>query len=178
MHRMIKSNARYVAQAPWWPAVLLQLVLGAMAAELSYGQEREAPAADADAAAQEPADKQGLATLVELKLPLGSGGEAPLKQAITRARDRLITEARLRGDGRRPILVLRFVPTGGAEGAGSQFETVLSLARFLESREMADVKTPSWATPTPTSQPTRRSAGRWSRPIVKSPMRSGRFRWR
>ena len=52
-----------------------------------------------------------LAALVEVKLPLGSGGEAPLKQIITRARDRLIAEARLRGDGRRPILVLNFVPT-------------------------------------------------------------------
>ena len=107
-------------------------------------QEAEAPAGGAEAAAP-PADaKQGLATLVEVKLPLGSGGEAPLKQIITRARERLIAEARQRGDGRRPILVLDFVPTGGAEGTGSQFETVLSLARFLESREMSDVKTVAW----------------------------------
>lgn len=149
MHRMIKSNARNVAQACWWRVFLLQLALACVVADLSQAQATDAPAAVANAAAP-PADdqggpgKSGLATLVEVKLPLGSGGEAPLKQIITRARDRLIAEARLRGDGRRPILVLNFISTGGAEGAGSQFETVLSLARFLESREMADVKTVAW----------------------------------
>jgi membrane-bound serine protease (ClpP class) len=149
MHRMTKSNARNVAQACWWRTLLLQLLLVCTAEEFSQAQEAEAPAGAANAAAppaddKKGPDKSGLATLVEVKLPLGSGGEAPLKQIITRARDRLIAEARLRGDGRRPILVLNFVPTGGAEGAGSQFETVLSLARFLESREMADVKTVAW----------------------------------
>ena len=148
MHRMIKSNARNVAHAHWWPALFMQLMLCALTAEWTHAQEVKAPAADAEAAQPAPGDKtdekQGLATLVEVKLPLGSGGEAPLKQAITRARDRLIAEARQRGDGRRPILVLQFIPTGNAEGAGSQFETVLSLARFLESREMADVKTVAW----------------------------------
>ena len=146
MHRMTKSNVRNVAQASWWRVLLLQFALACLATELTQAQEQEAeaPAGGAEAAAP-PADaKQGLATLVEVKLPLGSGGEAPLKQIITRARERLIAEARLRGDGRRPILVLDFVPTGGAEGTGSQFETVLSLARFLESREMSDVKTVAW----------------------------------
>lgn len=146
---MTKSNVRNVAQACWWRVLLLQLLLVCSAEELSRARGAEAPAGDANAAApaadeKNGPDKSGLAALVEMKLPLGSGGEAPLKQIITRARDRLVAEARLRGDGRRPILVLNFIPTGGAEGAGSQFETVLSLARFLESREMADVKTVAW----------------------------------
>lgn len=94
--------------------------------------------------ADKASDQTGLAALVEVKLPLGSGAEAPLKQTLTRARDKLVAAARQRGDGRRPILVLRFIPDGGAEGAGSQFETVLSLARFLSSQEMSDVKTVAW----------------------------------
>jgi len=149
MHRMTKSNVRNVAQACWWRVLLLQLLLVGTARELSLAQEAEAPGDAVNAVApaaddREGPEQSGLAALVEVKLPLGSGGEAPLKQIITRARDRLIAEARLRGDDRRPILVLNFVPTGGSEGAGSQFETVLSLARFLESREMADVKTVAW----------------------------------
>lgn len=148
MHRMNKSNARNVAPAHWWRVLLLQLALACAATDLSQANAADAPAQDANAAppaaGREGPDKSGLAALVEVKLPLGSGGEAPLKQMITRVRDRLIAEARLRGDGRRPMLVLDFVPTGGAEGAGGQFETVLSLARFLESREMSDVKTVAW----------------------------------
>ena len=143
MHRMNRSNARNVIQAFRWHALLLQLLLTFAAAELARADQAESPPAAGDAA-ELPDEKKGLAALVEVKLPLGSGGEAPLKQTLTRARDRLIAEARSRGDGRRPILVLHLIPTGGADGAGSQFETVLSLARFLESREMADVKTVAW----------------------------------
>ena len=141
---MIKSDVRNVAHAYWWRVLLFQLVVVCTAPEVTKAQEAEAPAGDANAAAPPTDEKSGLAALVEVKLPLGSGGEAPLKQTLLRARDRLIAEARLRGDGRRPILVLHFVPDGSVESAGSQFETVLSLARFLESREMSDVKTVAW----------------------------------
>jgi membrane-bound serine protease (ClpP class) len=83
---------------------------------------------------------------VRVNLPLTSGADAPLKLSLSRTRDRLIAEAQKRADGRRPVLVLRIAPTSNAEGsgAGSQFETVLSLARFLSSREMAAVKTVAW----------------------------------
>src|SRR5829696_307362 len=102
-----------------------------------------AQAGEAAAGAQPPA---GLAALVRVNLPLTSGAEAPLKLTLTRAREQLLAEARRRGDGRRPVLVLRIAPASNAEGggAGSQFETVLSLARFLTSREMADIKTVAW----------------------------------
>jgi membrane-bound ClpP family serine protease len=87
-----------------------------------------------------------LAALVRVNLPLTSGSDAPLKLTLSRTRDRLVAEAQKRGDGRRPVLVLRIAPASNAEGsgAGSQFEAVLSLARFLSSREMADVKTVAW----------------------------------
>jgi membrane-bound serine protease (ClpP class) len=145
---MISLSVRNVFPGLGWPALILQFALGLLLAGAAHGQV----GADAEGLVDEvaPADgapeneRKGLATLLELKLPLGSGADAPLKQAIARARDQLVSEARARGDGRRPILVLRFVPSGDKDGAGGQFESVLSLARFLESREMADVKTVAW----------------------------------
>jgi len=90
--------------------------------------------------------KPGLAMLVRINLPLSAGAEASLKQAISRTRDRLVEQARLAADGRRPVLVLEIVPAGSAEGngAGGEFEPVLSLARLLTSRELADVRTVAW----------------------------------
>jgi membrane-bound serine protease (ClpP class) len=148
MHRMIKSNARNVAPAsPWrfcgWLSLIWVATLVSALAGVAGAQEAGDPGVEKPALPQGN-DAAGLATLIEVKLPLGSGGEAPLKQMVARARDRLVAEARVRGDGRRPVLVVRFVPAGGADGLGSQFETVLSLARFLESREMSDVKTVAW----------------------------------
>ncbi|WP_428307624.1 hypothetical protein [Lacipirellula sp.] len=136
---MNKSNALIAARAFGRCLALFALIAVTLLGGVCQSQEA-APAANGGA----NAPQQGLAAMIEVKLPLGSGGEAPLKQMITRARDRLVAESRQRGDGRRPILVLRFDAPGESAGAGSQFETVLSLARFLESREMADVKTVAW----------------------------------
>ncbi|BBO30682.1 NfeD family protein [Lacipirellula parvula] len=136
---MNKSNALIAARASWRCLALFALVAATFSSGVCQALEA-APAADGAANLPQP----GLAAMVEVKLPLGSGGEAPLKQMITRARDRLVAESRQRGDGRRPILVLRFDAPGESAGAGSQFETVFSLARFLESRDMADVKTVAW----------------------------------
>jgi membrane-bound ClpP family serine protease len=131
-------------------------VIGAILALLGFisGVGRAA-VAEAPPAANDKADDNaaadaeapsGLAALVRVNLPLTSGADAPLKLTLTRTRDRLVAEARQRGDGRRPVLVLRIAPSSSAEGAGagSQFETVLSLARFLTNREMAEVKTVAW----------------------------------
>jgi membrane-bound serine protease (ClpP class) len=87
--------------------------------------------------------KPGLAALVRINLPVTSGADAALKLMLTRARDRLVEEARKAGDARRPTLVLEITPASHAQGAGagSEFEPVLSLARLLTSREIADVKT-------------------------------------
>ena len=81
--------------------------------------------------------------LVKVHLPLTGNADQVLEATISRVRDRLIDASRLAKDGRRPELVLQLEPHGQAEGsgAGSQFERVLSLARFLCSREMASVKT-------------------------------------
>ncbi len=106
----------------------------------------DAPATAEQAAEAKDASKPGLAALVRINLPLTSGSETPLKLTITRARDRLVEKAREQADARRPTLVLEISPASQAEsaGAGSEFEPVLSLARVLTSRELADVKTVAW----------------------------------
>lgn len=117
-------------------------------ATASAAVDDAAPAAEAGA---EGADgkgnaKPGLAALVRINLPLKGGSDAALKHSISRARDRLVEQARHSADGRRPTLVLEIVPAASDadHGAGSAFEPVLSLARVLASRELADVRTVAW----------------------------------
>jgi membrane-bound serine protease (ClpP class) len=142
MNKSHPENAAYAFRRRLTYLALFVFAQLAATLSVSFSQAQEPAPAVADAGANAP--QLGLAAMVEVKLPLGSGGEAPLKQMIIRTRDRLVAQSRKRGDGRRPVLVLRFDAPGESAGAGSQFETVLSLARFLESREMADVKTVAW----------------------------------
>ena len=88
-----------------------------------------------------PADPvQEEVALVRVHLPLTGNADQVLQSTISRVRDRLVDRAKLNGDQRRPLLVLQMEPHRDA-GAGSQFERVLSLARFLSSRDMSGVKT-------------------------------------
>lgn len=92
----------------------------------------------------EPQDvQQNQIALVRVHLPITGSGDQVLEATISRVRDRLLDEARRARNPRRPTLVLQLEPNrqAGVGGAGSQFERVLSLARFLGSRQMADVKT-------------------------------------
>lgn len=138
----LSNGWQYVGLARRQAAALAALVVIASATRPARAVAEDPPPAEN----AQPAPT-GLAALVRVNLPLTSGADAPLKLALARARDQLVAQARQRGDGRRPMLVLRIAPASSAEGAGdgSQFETVLSLARFLTSREMADVKTVAWA---------------------------------
>jgi membrane-bound serine protease (ClpP class) len=112
------------------------------------GADDPAPVpADAPAAAAEgDGARRGLGGLVRIQLPLAAGADASLKLSITRARDRLVQNARDEADGRRPTLVLEITPAAGNEagGAGGEFEPAYALARLLTSRELADVKTVAW----------------------------------
>ena len=102
-------------------------------------------AVEPDVPAEEPAVAQ--VALVRVHLPLTGNADQVLEATISRVRDRLLDEASRTKDARRPLLVLQLDPhlqsVGGnlGGGAGSQFERVLSLARFLCSREMAGIKT-------------------------------------
>lgn len=83
------------------------------------------------------------AGLVSIRLPLAVGDDELLKSQLLRTRDRLLAESRRRGDAQRPILVLNLSHQESATGA-TAFETALSLARLVNSRELADVKTVAW----------------------------------
>jgi len=92
--------------------------------------------------------------LVRVYLPLTGNADQVLEATISRVRDRLVDDHERAQSAnrqrtnrprnrRRPTLVLQLEPHAQAlgSGAGSQFERVLSLARFLCNREMAKVKT-------------------------------------
>ncbi len=86
---------------------------------------------------------KNLAALVRIHLPLTGSADQALQTTIRRSRDRLLNEARLQKDARRPVLVLQLeaLPQNEDSAAISQFERALAVARFLCSREMAGVKT-------------------------------------
>lgn len=117
------------------------LLLFASSAALIHPVESWAQAADPPAAPDEPIANR--VALVRVHLPLTGNADQVLEATISRVRDRLVENAEQANDKRRPRLVLQLEPhaQGLGSGAGSQFERVLSLARFLCSREMAKVKT-------------------------------------
>ena len=80
--------------------------------------------------------------LVRVHLPITGNADQVLEATIGRVRDRLVENAQRLKIDQRPLLVLHLDPHQQEDGgAGSQFERVLSLARFLCSRDMAGVKT-------------------------------------
>ncbi|MGI9429863.1 MAG: hypothetical protein ACR2NM_14470 [Bythopirellula sp.] len=80
--------------------------------------------------------------LVRVHLPITGNADQVLEATISRVRDRLVDNAQRMKIDQRPLLVLHLDPHQQENsGAGSQFERVLSLARFLRRRDMASVKT-------------------------------------
>lgn len=112
-------------------ALLLVIALGAQQRGYGAGEQPPVEAADAQVA------------LVRVHLPLTGNADQVLQSTISRVRDRLVERATENQDERRPLLVLQLEPhqQSGEGGAGSQFERVLSLSRFLSSRGMSSVKT-------------------------------------
>jgi len=88
-----------------------------------------------------------LVSLLRVRLPLTGSADQTLQATIKRVKDELLVQARDARDGQRPTLILELDPrdTADQSGAGSQFERVFALARFLVSREMAGVKTVAYA---------------------------------
>ncbi len=124
---------------------LARLLLLAGALATSFVQAAAQPEAPAGAEAAD-SDRVGVA-LVRVHLPLTGNADQVLEATISRVRDRLLETVQRTKVARRPLLVLQLDPhqngtdDSNAGGAGSQFERVLALARFLCSREMAGVKT-------------------------------------
>lgn len=94
--------------------------------------------ADATVAADTAAPEARPAKLVRLRLPLTGAADATYQSLLQRAVDQLAAVP-AGAEGARPLLVIEFVPA--EEGASTEFERALRLARFLVSDEMARVKT-------------------------------------
>ncbi len=100
-------------------------------------------AANVDPDPKDAPATRNLAGLVRVQLPLTGSADQAIQTTIRRVRDELVQQSRLTKDARRPLLVLQLDarPPQEEAGDGSQFERAFALARFLCSREMADVKT-------------------------------------
>jgi membrane-bound ClpP family serine protease len=101
------------------------------AASLGVAQEQPGVQSEADVG------KTGAGRLIRVSLPLSeaTNSDARVKRAIGRALAELP-----KGD-QRPTLVLEFTAEKGQFGEGTDFGRALELARYLSSRELANVKT-------------------------------------
>ena len=117
-----------------WMGSLVLAMLG-LWADGSSGRHRSA-AADPPAppSAGGSAEETSSGKLIQIPLPLVGSADTRIKEAIRRA------ISRFPKSGSRPTLVLELVPENEF-GQGSDFGRALGLARFIASRELADVRT-------------------------------------
>ncbi len=88
----------------------------------------------------EIAPAQRSVRLLRIQLPLVGNADRLYQSRLQRAVQLLTkTKETAEGEGRRPLLVLEFVPA--PEGGATEFERAFSLARYLVSPSMASVKT-------------------------------------
>ncbi|WP_218932315.1 NfeD family protein [Adhaeretor mobilis] len=142
------SRARGTAflLAPFWATLTLVILAWSLlvdATAFSQDGVLQEPVAEDKAQAADTEEPGALAALVPVRLPIVGNADQSLQQTLLRVRDQLLAEARSQGSADRPALVLRFETRDGdaVQGAGSLFERSFSLARFLTSRDMAEVKT-------------------------------------
>ena len=91
-------------------------------------------------AAEENAPKVFAQRLV-VPLPIVNDVDSDTKRSVLAVLDRFKEEGAFQGDGDRPILVLEFRPREGTAGESSEFDRSYSLARFLTSEQLRQVRT-------------------------------------
>lgn len=136
-------------------ALLLSAAFGMVStSHRAFGQNHEDNAANEDAVKKDaaekdtvknnapkkndkPAEKQSedAAVLVQVPLPLTGNADQLVQSQIARALKQFQAGAR------RPTLVLEFRPPADSSGAGSDFGRAHSLAKYLVSENLAQVKT-------------------------------------
>lgn len=82
-------------------------------------------------------EQQAIGQLVRLRMPLTGSADRLYQGVLQRAVDRLSDQAKSQPQQGRPTLVIEF----SGDGAGSEFERSLALARFLVSDQFAGVRT-------------------------------------
>ena len=96
---------------------------------------QEAP----EAAEQEVA--KVFAQRLVVPLPILNDVDRDVKRSVLAVLDRFQKEGAFQGEGERPILVLEFRPREGTAGESSEFDRSYSLARFLTSDQLRQVRT-------------------------------------
>ncbi|MEX0792146.1 MAG: NfeD family protein [Pirellulaceae bacterium] len=120
----------------WWLAGLVAMVGCLLSDHAGVAQDDDPPPPN-EPAEQVEEDRSGefVAARVRVPLPITGSVDANIKNSL----QNLL--ARVSGDGERPTVVLEFTVDAGKSARGSEFERSLSLARFLTSRPMSQLKT-------------------------------------
>ncbi len=92
-------------------------------------------------AAQEPPPAQVSAYRLVIPLPIVDEVDRDVKRAVTQVLERFEQESQEQEDRQRPLLVLEFRPREGTAGETSEFDRSFSLARFLASDALRQVRT-------------------------------------
>jgi membrane-bound serine protease (ClpP class) len=126
---------------PAWPRVFGRFVGCWLALICVQLVAQDEPAKEPPPVNEETVDR--LAALVRVHLPLTGTADQALQSSILRARDSLLHHAKVDKIAERPVLVLQLdsQPLEDGTTPASQFERAFSLARFLCSRDMGEVKT-------------------------------------
>ncbi|HIN95547.1 MAG TPA: hypothetical protein EYN03_07860 [Planctomycetes bacterium] len=82
-----------------------------------------------------------LAQRLVVPLPIVNDVDSNVKRSVLAVLDRFQKEGGFQGEGARPILVLEFRPREGTAGESSEFDRSYSLARFLTSDQLRQVRT-------------------------------------
>jgi membrane-bound ClpP family serine protease len=104
---------------------------------LSAGEFRQSPGV-AQAAARPGEAEQIVARRIRVPLPITGSSDHMIKQIVQRTLDQLPAT------DDRPLMLFEFWVPAGSEGAGSEFERSLSLARYLTSPAMKRVRTAAY----------------------------------
>lgn len=120
----------------WWLMGLVAVVGCMFSDHTGKAQDDDPPPQQkpADQADEEPRSEL-LAARIQVPLPITGSVDANIKNSL----QNLL--ARVSGDGERPTVVLEFTVDPAKSSRGSEFERSLSLARFLTSRPMSQLKT-------------------------------------
>jgi membrane-bound serine protease (ClpP class) len=135
--RKHEPRSHFGRRAAGWLALVALVAAGASASDAPEPPAGEAMAERKDGPATNPGDGR----LIRVRLPLMGNADEHIKSSIQRALDQLRSAPRQ--VRRRPILVLELVPARSQSGfgEGTDFARAVSLASFLTSHELDDVKT-------------------------------------
>lgn len=149
-----EHDMAFLAQRICWlvPLIALTFCLPTVVNGIAVQQDVDAPAdqqADAEAPAQGEPANTARGHLIKVALPIDGRSASAVRQALSQIAD---ASKKTVSKKDRPVVVLEFDTSRGADGKGSALGVCFDLARFLGSAEMSRVKTVAFiAGPKPTA---------------------------